>query len=351
MTIKRRDFILGSAALAACRGPEMARVWTPNDPRQPAVLPVIPEKRRVIYTQQPPASPVHLSASLVLPSGSNGAPQPAALMNPMGQDMELLEIKFELSGAFVAGDETVTPGFGGTVWCELAMGGVKLTNGAIPVWNFGRAENLQAETFTDDENSLGFSAFSWRLPRPLFVPAGAVVIPNFTHTGFIPNTLNVRIGYSARTVFTKPKRIYVPWVAKYASKSFNPIEDAGVDLSSDLDLVNPFSEPVHLQRFVGRTLMLRANGTADEDGRGFAAQYLNVRMTDSYGRPIVRSYTPFRSVFGALTRTWELENGAQMDPKAFYIVNLRKDAMTTDTAGAAAQAFVSVVGWRELEGL
>ena len=304
-----------------------------------------------IYTQQSPATPIHLYGSVVLRSGSNGSVPPAAMKNPMGQDMELLEIKFEVSGASPGAEPRV---FGGTIWCELIMGSYKLTNGSIPVWNFGRAENILGEVKFDALNQTAHYAYSWRLPRPLFIPAGAVVTPNFTHTGFVQETLNVMVGYSARTVFTKPKRIYMPWVAKYASKVFNPITDADTDISTELDLVNPNSEVLHLQRFVGRTQRLSTLQASSETSQPVPSQFLQVRITDSYGRPVLRNYAPFRSVFGSLTRSWELDNGAILDPESYYIVNLRKDAMSIVSPlleNDSTQAFVSMVGWRELEKL
>jgi hypothetical protein len=265
--------------------------------------------------------------------------------------MEILEIKFEISGVRVASAAAI---WGGTIWCELLMGGHKVTNGAIPVWNFGRAENLQGELKVDSTDDLGFVAYSWRLPRPLFVPAGAVLIPSFTHTGQVPQSLNVRIGYSARTVFTKPKMVYLPWVAKYVSKAFNPVENADVDNSSELDLVNPHPEVLHLQRFVGRTLFIADSGIVFGESRpaSVGSQYLTLRIADSYGRPVVRSYTTFRDVFGATTRSWEMDNGAQLDPESFYRVDLKKDVQTiTATTGGSLQAFISMIGWRELEAL
>jgi hypothetical protein len=263
----------------------------------------------------------------------------------MGQDMELLEIKFELSGGQIGDFAAV---FGGTIWCDLTLGSIKLTNGSIPVWGFGRAENLEAEIKSDGPTRTTFCSYSWRLPRPLFIPAGAVLVPNFTHTGFVPDTINVRVGYSGRTVFTKPKKLYVPWVAKYVSKAFNPAGNAGVDRSSELDLVNPNPELFYLQRFVGRTQVISSISASENEPQSFGSQRLLMRMTDSYGRPIVRDFTPFKSVFGALTRSWEMDNGAELDPEAYYLVELKKEA-DTDPGDATAQAFVSMVGWREIE--
>ena len=94
---------------------------------------------------------------------------------------------------------------------------------------------------------------------------------------------------------------------------------------------------------------MRGPGAVSEaQPESFGSQYLSMRMVDSYGRPTVRSYTPFRSAFSPLTRSWELEDiGAELDPGAFYRVFLKKAASVVTTPGAQGQAFVSMVGWRE----
>lgn len=300
---------------------------------------------KLIYNNQSPATPIHLSASIVLNSGSSGSVSPAVLKNPMGQDMEILEIKFELSAV-----NAKSAGLGGTVLTSLALDALKITNAAVPLWGFGRAENLTGER----KNSLngatrGFLSYSWRLPRPLFVPAGSAVIPDFTHRGDIPDAVNVRVGYSARTVKTKPRVVYIPWVARYISKSFD-LSEAITDSSNELDLVNPHKEVLHLQRFTGRTMVQSVSGgtqTVAENNPLLTSRYLKMRMVDSYGRPVVRTFSPFGSVFAAGSRSWEMDNGAMLDPQSFYIVDLTKEAMAPEVT-SYGQAQIAVVGWREV---
>lgn len=315
----------------------------PSLPPGPRKIP--PYQVNPTYQQQPIA-PVHLSAAVQLQPGASGAPPLAALKNPMGQDMEILEVKFEISTATGSG-----AALGGSVACELTLGGYKLTKGSVPVWLFGRAENLSAEFKTDAALGINYNAYTWRLPRPLFIPAGALISPKFNHLGYVNGDLTVRVGYSGRACFKQPRSISMPWVASYASKVFNPINVAGSDSSQELDLVNATEQVFRLQRFVGRTSFISQAGTFSEEfPQSFATRYLNLRMVDSYGRPIVRTYTPFRSVFGAPTRSWELEEvGAELDPSAYYRVFLKKSAMTMAASqnGGQAQAYVSMVGWRE----
>jgi hypothetical protein len=324
----------------------------PQLPARAQARPVPPYAKNPVYHQQPVA-PIHLSSAVQLPTGTSGGVSVATLKNPMGQDMEILEIKFEVVGPLDT-DSEVASAYGGSIGCELVMGNYKLTNGSIPVWCFGRAENLSAESKTDLYGStagLSYNAYTWRLPRPLFVPAGAVIQPKFNHFGYVPQTLTTRIGYSGRSVFKSPRAAYVPWVAAYMSKVFNPITAATTDVSSTRDLINDTDKVFHLQRFVGRTLFTSQDDLHSEAAPSpFGSRYLTMRMVDSYGRPIVRTYTPFRSVFGAPTRSWELEEiGAQLDPGAFYQVFLKKAAMTmaANQDAGQIQAFVSMVGWRE----
>lgn len=311
-----------------------------------------PFDKNPVYQQQPIA-PIHLSGYTQLQPGASGAVSAATLKNPMGQDMELLEVKFEV---ICPADGLSSLALGGTVGCELVMGAHKITNGAVPVWCFGKAENLSAESQLEDVNednlTYAYNMFSWRLPRPMFIPAGAALLPKFNHFGFIPNTLIVRVGYSARVVVKPPSTVCLPWVAAYMSKAFNPINVASSDQSPTNSLFNSTNRVFRLQRFVGRLQFADQAGTAldESNPESLGSRYLTVRMIDSYGRPIVRTYTPFRSVFGALTRSWELEDvGAQLDPGGFYQVFLKKEVMTMAAAnnGGQAQAHVSMVGWRE----
>ncbi len=88
---------------------------------------------------------------------------------------------------------------------------------------------------------------------------------------------------------------------------------------------------------------------ATERNPAIGSQYLLARVRDSYGRPIVANISPFQSVFQGETRSWEVE-GAELDPEAYYVVQLQKNALSVLAAspGATLQAFVGMVGWREL---
>lgn len=349
----RREVLAAVTAAAACGGPEMP-VQIPGA-AIPRSLP--PYSQNPTYHQQPSSSPIHLSGSVLLRSGATGGPPIAAFKNPTGQDMELLEMKFEVSGPITQTNTTLNfQAYGSSVSGQLMYGTEQLTNGSVPLWNFGRQENPLAETKVDNQYTTVFNSYTWRLPRPLYVPAGAVIIPTFTHTGLTSSALNVRVGYSGRTIFKKPKNVFLPWVASYSSPAFSPASSAGSAQSSELDLVNPFDQPLNLQRFVGRIQGVDVNGNVVDETTSslIANQYLMARMNDSYGRAIVRNYVPFSSVFSPVTRSWEMSNGARLDPNSYYRLFLNKLVSPSDVVAfnpnalAQFQVLASMVGWRKV---
>lgn len=348
--LRRRDVLAGAAALAACGGADMAQLPPRNPALEPRPLPAYAKDPAYHHMAVPP---IHVSASALLQTGATQGVNDQALQNPSGQDMEVLEIKFEVAGEIDVVANEFGTAMGGSVACDFKLGNYKITNNAVPIWNFGRAENLSGENKTGGTGAnFGYSVYSWRLPRPLFIPAGSILKPTFTHLGFVTGDLNVRVGYSAR-VAKAPKTICLPWVSAYMSKAFNPINVAGSDSSQPQQLMNDTDHVFQLQRFTGRLMFLQTSGVAAENSiPTLGARYLTARMTDSYGRPIVRTYTPFRSVFGDITRSWELEEvGAQLDPGAHYRVFLQKAAMTMASTALNAtqvQAFIGMVGWREV---
>jgi hypothetical protein len=305
---------------------------------------MIPEKAAFRSTD---SNPFFLTASTTVSSNSGGGVNSAALKNPTGGPMELLEIRWQVK----------TTGFNSSVGgaylgCKLDLGKIPLTNGFVPVWSFYRADNLFQEVVQGLALSLtSYCTYTWRLPRPLYVPAGAVVVPTFQHRGFFQQPIAVKVSYSCRTVSpnSKPSRASIPYAAYFASKMMR-YDLADIDSSSETDLTNGFSEPIQLQAFTGRVAVvdygtgLTAFEASQEGGRD-----LLLRMVDLNGRPIVRSFAPFRQVFGATTRSWDLGHGEQLSPSAYYLVSLQKNVPAA-TLGAAffIQAFVGLAGWREV---
>lgn len=302
----------------------------------------------------PATYPIHLTARTTIASNSSGGVNAISLKNPLGQPMEILEIKFQLFQ-----EVNSNANMGGVIACKLDLGKFSLTNGFVPVWLMGRSENLWAEAI-QDPNVLGDAAnctneFTWRLAQPLYVPPGAVLVPTFQHRGLVQQDVQVRISYSARSIppgTPPPKKIVLPYAAAWVSNTFDANE-SGVDNSLETDLTNPFDEPLTIQRFSGRVVLFNLSTSppqvleAGATGETVGTYQYDVRLIDSFGRPIIRNLVPFRLAFSGVTRSWEVDN-ALMDPRSFILAYVRKNVpfQGNTTSNVLTQAMVGLVGHR-----
>ena len=308
-------------------------------------------------------SPLHLTATCILQAGSSGiAPNTTALVNPYGFPMEIHEIKWQIR----TGDVNYRP-LGASTGCSFTLGSVKLTNGFVPNNLFCKStgmtagtgsnvnQNLAAEEITDPTANF-WNQFSWRLPVPLYVPPGAVLVPKFEHRNLLPSDLNITISYTGTTLpmAFRPKRILVPWVAYWAAKTIL-LSAADSDNSQETDLANTWPESINIQRMVGRTLLLRnSSGWVSEDGNfgDYQSDLLQVRIVRSDGHHIVPEFSRWSMVFPHQRRSWEMRD-AIMAPNSFMMAFIQKAASANAGGGGAAdqlttQSMMSIVGWREV---
>lgn len=322
----------------------------PSGPAQPPDL------------ELPYTDPIHLTASATINSTTQGGVNTEALRNPTGAPMEILEVKWQMRSL----PPLATNGMasGGVLGCKLELGKIKLTNGFVPIWLFGRCENFFADTPEIVPFGAGAASipleFSWKLPRPLFVPSGAVIVPTFEHRGVTQGPVDVQISYSGRQLSMgarPPPVICAPWAASYVSIPFQDTV-TGTDLSRETDLVNPFDVPIHLQRFTGRLSVASlavtvgvANAQIYSDAFTYGAELdMTVTMADSAGNFVVKNALPFRQVFGGSTRSWEVHG--IMPPRSFYAVLVQHAARPVGalTFVLTRQCHVGLTGWREVAG-
>ena len=323
--------------------------------------PCVPPGPGRAYTPLDGGLPLHLTASSTFSSGSGGGVNAVSLKNPMGRAMEILEIKWQVSldtstNPLTSGDGTGV--LGGSMACKLQLGELPLTNGFVPVWSFGRSDLISPEVCVDNFNSREYSEYNWRLSRPLYVPAGAVVLPTFQHRGLLASDITVTISYSARDLpdgYTPPSKEAVPYASSYITKSFL-LTAAGTDVSNETDLSNPFEETLILQRMTGRVPVISSAvpGFAYEnDAASVPGAQMNIRIVDSYGRPIIRDFAPMRQAFSQVTRSWEMDGQSiNMEPKSFYRAYIRFDAPINTIVSSAVlygQGHVGLVGYREVK--
>lgn len=293
--------------------------------------------------------PVHLYASGTFQAFSSGGINKAALANPTGFPMEITAIKFQLLPA--SGDLT-----GASIGCRLDYQDQSCSNGFVPISMFCKSVNVMYEI--GQYASTGVLNFVYRPSKPILIPPRGLLIPQFQHYGITKEDVTVGIGYSARAITApgfKPKVQSLPYVACYRSKVMSTGQVASdahqTDQSTETDLVNPFNEPLNVDRFVGRlnyTSQTNDVVTINELAvDNIPAHRLKVRMVDSFGEPVAGDFMPFGQVFSKLTRSWECPH--VLNRKGYYLAYLDfAGEGVSPTSNAFMQAFVSMVGWRDI---
>jgi hypothetical protein len=306
-------------------------------------------------------SPLLLQTQVTLPpAGELGVADPTKLENPFQGPMWLDEIRFTLPN--------LNGGIFGLSWssiyCKLHLGGLPLTQGNVPISLFGKALN-------DDTEFQGVTGgapwrFTWRLPKPLFIPAREYLKPTFyfaPYSGAAAVTVTVRYACRPLPVGTPtPKTLQVPWVASYVT----PFQESGVaagdrvDESQPSDLYNPWDQDLHVQRFMGR-LMMQAEQGEERFRMGLADANMNlqafgpnsvlnstgtlVTAQDSFNNILVRDPTPFAHLFDPIDRAWTVN--CLLPPKGFYQFSVER-FWSGHIGGLTGALGISMVGWREV---
>lgn len=234
---------------------------------------------------------------------------------------------------------------GGAVRAKLDLGGLDLTNGFVPIWNFGTAMNM--ELISENVGSLdnySYSHFRWKLPRPLYVQNGQQLVTQFYRTTETTNSPSgsqgVAVAYAGRYVAPGqevPREIAVPYVTSF-------VTDIGATYakSRELELVNPFDVDLHVQRMIGRlqytfagSLIEVVSFDTDLTGNGPFISILDSLGRQIAGNPMIPM--DWSQAFSFNRRAWTFNH--VLAPKERYNIEIMN--IPTDV-----RAMVSIVGWR-----
>ncbi len=303
-------------------------------------------------------SPLLLQAQVtVQPAGETGVPDPTRLENPYQGPMWLDEIRFTLPGAGTLGLSW------SSIYVKFFLGGLPMTQGNVPISLFGKALNDSVDR-TNIVRTPPYR-FTWKLPKPLFIPAREYLRPVFYYAPYsgaaaVPVTLT----YAVRPLpvgTPTPTTLQLPWVASWVPPfaSASEAESDRVDESQPSDLYNPWDQDLHVQRFVGRLMVEGAQG--EENGNMALAdaspnlQILGpgndacigtlVTAQDSFNNILIRDPSPFAHVFDFVDRSWTVN--ALLPPKGFYQFTIERFWSDYGTLLIASPA-ISMVGWREV---
>ena len=313
--------------------------------------------------------PLILTASASLVPGAEVSPNLASLSNQYGLPMELLEVRFSVVASSTnASSFRAITGLG--IGVKADLGKIGVIDSDVPISCFGNYRDSSdpvVQSLLEIASSgviNGVNTYTWRLKYPLYIPGGTTMNLSFHHLSQEPVNAQIWVTYHCRvrSKSYKPAKLMVPWVCSYNSKPFNVVsgEPADSDVSSELDLVNPFGVPLEVTRFVGGyTGLVLGSGSTINTASEVAnppqpRQFTYVTMRTSQGDDVVFTPTYFEALWPTAWRAWDLPDGTLFDPNEWIKVTLTRPAIdydpsTLNNQGVALFA-VSMVGYREVGG-
>lgn len=311
------------------------------------------------------ADPLVLFTSTILNANGQQTPETSALVNPHGLPMELLEARFRVIPQSPSStDYSLLTG--NAVGVKMDMGEIPIVDADVPVNVLGTMRDSYEQNFTvwynDGASNIPVTpvTYGWRLQHPLYIPAGAVVTPTFSHLGQNANATKVDVMYICRMVENyRPDVVKVPWVGSYNARGFDVTgsgQAAQSNRSSNLDLFNPFKVPLVINRLSGRASYLRSSfglqtQAAYEDVATLRQAYVTMRMRSSRGDDIIRESLPFEVAFPGSWRAWDIPGNWEMRSGEFYQASLAVGSIAEDYTGLLGRLQISIAlsGYREIQ--
>lgn len=306
-----------------------------------------------------PTTPVLFSVPFIsLAERQVAFPDMALMSSRMRRPMWVDEIRFQY---VFTNANYINMGY--SLRCSLKLGRIAITStrgggNHIPIWNFGPALQTARWSEVNADGTRIYGNFRWKLPKPLYIPAGQSLIPEFSRSadGF-GGTCDVTIGVVGRDLGDAaqpmPEKLDVPFVAFYEPDTL--VTSA---ISSELDIVNPFLVPLAVQRFIGRQFQhnpTAATGATQVSAEGAAYTTIvdalsndiaNIAIKDSYGQNVVRDIVPMGDVFDPLQRGWVFQRILQ--PKERFVMQLSSIYNAANfPSGIYARPMISMIGYRE----
>lgn len=284
-------------------------------------------------------SPVLLSSACDVSPSNQNTPNMSELSYPYRKAVLVDEIRFDLTAV-----SDTSPNLGSVLYAKFQLGQHYLMRDFVPVWLLGTTMVPTEEQQNDGALATpqAVSHYRWRLPEPLYIEAGQVLRPQFSHiahnTSIPAGAITVQVSYAGRVVPPQDKRprvIEVPYVAPFVTTFGNTYQQ-----SNEFNLFNPFDTPLRVQRMTGRVL---SDGAAPFILRSYTpapgvTTQAQIQIFDNYGGKVVNDLTGVGDVFDAARAAWTFDT--VMPPKAQYEVRVWNIQPNS-------QVHVAMIGTRE----
>lgn len=263
-----------------------------------------------------------------------------------------------------------------------------MTSGFVPVNLLAKSTNWAANTPQLLQSGLSVhSTFTWHFAAPLWLPPNVPLSIEIFHQ----NDFAVNVAAPTQTVdvtargfldesSVPPDWIDIPYVTAFLGKvqsnvvaATTGLEPPVVEQSAQTDLFNPFTEPLNIDRLQyeisvsshgnqgaggANANFAPTDATSAQDqtsqllaGQNYALdrRYVNLKLTSSAGRSLIRDFTPIGAVISSNTRS--LDTKAVLGPGNYYVAFLQEQMpLFTDRQPLPFQMRVglSLVGSRRL---
>lgn len=304
-------------------------------------------------------SPVILVANVdVTPGGVLSVPDVSRLKNRDRKPYWLQEIRFSVgdSSTTSVGGLPVSDIIPASCWVKLTLGRQPITKGFVPVWLLAQQINSYVNNGNIGLMRASNNYLTFRLPKPLYIPGGETVSPEFYFNpiysnGFaVTSPLRIRVAYYGRcfdpSFDKKPSKIQIPYVAAFTPPGFDPtLTIPQIVTSKAQDLANSTREPLKLSHMMGRIL---EPSHADGNEVVHTSLYTTVKMFDNRGNIAMRDPGRFDQVFSnADSFCWRAKSTMPSQTYFTAQIGLAPGSQFVK-AGAISYPMISIIGHRDV---
>jgi hypothetical protein len=338
--------------------------------------------------------PVWLDCNGTAQLNSVGFPNTESIRNPYKYVIEVHDIVISCTTQLL--QPGFSPG-GGSVGLysspaaqlgiSLSLGDTSLTRNFIPANLMCPGQMLNAESVPYGNGGISTTLIkkAWstgslkvKLARTMALMPGEMLNVQFSHLGILQNPITVNLGIRGRLTRKKASdyatRIlpfWAPWVGQPMVQPFSSDDPStaypSLQSSAETDLQNTTGTQLEVLRFVGRINAVQLYGLISGDatqgkphdlatdqttGVLAATEFtdspiavdsthypqpdaLQIQMVKSTGVPVIAPGTPFRGVFDAFTRSWEVDDVLQ--DNAYYVATVALQPPNEDNTAAGQQ--------------